>query len=71
MEPITLYRRAIRSGRVEMMSEVAVRLSADPTNNNLVDSLVEQIARIEMEKLGEHPSPSERVRICLQGGQSA
>ena len=67
MEPITLYRRAIRSGRIEMMSEVAVRLSADPANNALVDGLVEQIARIEMERQEEHPTPKERMRTCLRG----
>ena len=63
MEPITLYRRAIRSRRIEMMSEVAVRLSSDPSNNDLVDSLVEQIARIETNRQEEHPTPIERARI--------
>ena len=67
MEPITLYRRAIRSGSIEMMSEVAVRLSADPANNNLVDGLVEQIARIERDKQSEHPTPQERMKACLCG----
>lgn len=67
MEPITLYRRAIRSGRIEMMSEVAVRLSSDPANNDLVDGLVEQIARMEIDKQAEHPTPQERMRICLRG----
>lgn len=67
MEPITLYRRAIRSGRAEMMSEVAVRLSADPANNDLVDSLVEQIARMEMDKLENHPTPPERAKAIWKG----
>lgn len=67
MEPITLYRRAIRSGRIEMMSEVAVRLSSDPANNDLVDSLVEHLYRLEMEKQEEHPTPKERMRTCLRG----
>ena len=67
MEPIILYRRAIRSGRIEMMSEVAVRLSSDPANNNLVDSLVEQIVRIDVDKQSEHPTPQERMRTCLRG----
>ena len=67
MEPITLYRRAIRSGRIEMMSEVAVRLSSDPANNNLVDSLVEQIVGIDVDKQSEHPTPQERMRTCLRG----
>ena len=67
MEPITLYRRAIRSRRIEMMSEVAVRLSADPANSNLVDSLVEQIFKIEQDAQAEHPTPQERMRTCLHG----
>ena len=67
MEPIILYRRAIRSGRIEMMSEVAVRLSSDPANNNLVDRLVEQIVRIDVDKQSEHPTPQERMRTCLRG----
>lgn len=67
MEPITLYRRAIRSGRMEMMSEVAVRLSTDPANDDLVKGLVEQIFRMEQDAQAEHPTPAERARAIWKG----
>lgn len=43
MEPITLYRRAIRSGRIEMMSEVVVRLSDIHGTDFLIESLLNRI----------------------------
>ncbi len=67
MDALTLYRRAIRSGRKEMMSEVAVRLSANESNNSLVDSLVELIARIEMDESADHPTPQEKMKTILKG----
>jgi hypothetical protein len=63
MKPIDLYRKALRSGRVEMMSEVIVRLSQLDETNYLVESLMRRI-----ELLTEHverPTPQERMKAIL------
>jgi hypothetical protein len=40
---VDLYRKALRSRRVEMMSEVVVRLSTQPDCEFLVESLLNRI----------------------------
>lgn len=62
MKPIDLYRKAIRSGRIEMMQEVIVRLSNLTDTSDLVDSLVNTV-----QLLTEDRTPQELARKLLKG----
>jgi hypothetical protein len=63
MKPIDLYRKALRSGRVEMMSEVIVRLSQFDETDYLVESLMRRIELLTEHV--EHPTPQERMKAIL------
>jgi hypothetical protein len=63
MKPIDLYRKALCSGRVEMMSEVIVRLSQLDGTDYLVESLMRRIELLT--EYVEHPTPQERMKAIL------
>jgi hypothetical protein len=62
MKPIDLYRKALRSGRIEMMQEVIVRLSHLNDTEYLVDSLVNRV-----QLLTEDRTPQELMRKLMKG----